>query len=124
MLKVATKTRQHVASPACRALFTSSGCRVIIAAIPPANAYAAQTNARTRAKDPNTSKGTVPLSRPRRAAYILLFGVAVEVVVVVGVAVPPGDASYFDAHFACTCSATKRPSLAGRPSTSACDLSI
>src|SRR5216684_452301 len=54
-LKVARKTKQQVAIPACRVLFTKSGCRVTIAPIPPANAYTAQTNAKTSAKDPNTS---------------------------------------------------------------------
>src|SRR6266851_2230602 len=40
-----------------------------------------------------------------------------------GFASPPGAASYFDAHLACTCSATKLPLFAKVPSTSACDLS-
>src|ERR1700675_997073 len=43
--------------PAWRVLLTRSGCRVIIAAIPPPNAYTAQINARRRANEPNTSTG-------------------------------------------------------------------
>src|SRR5439155_1633559 len=44
--------------PACRVLLISSGCRVKIAAIPPPNAYTAHTNAKTSAKEPNTSMAT------------------------------------------------------------------
>src|SRR5258708_35836782 len=40
-----------------------------------------------------------------------------------GLASPPGAASYFDAHLACTCSATNLPLSAKLPSTNACDLS-
>ena len=36
---------------------------------------------------------------------------------------PPGVASYLDAHLAWTCSAMNRPSVPGRPSISACELS-
>src|SRR2546429_186828 len=57
-LKVARKIRPQVAMPACRVLLISSGCRVKIAAIPPPNAYTAHTNAKTSAKEPNTSMAT------------------------------------------------------------------
>src|SRR6266851_10301775 len=115
-LKVARKIRQQVAIPACRVLLISSGWRVMIAAMPPPNAYTAHTNARMSAKEPNTSTAIPPLPRLFRVPYRSAeLGAAM--------AVPPGAASYLEAHFACTCSATKRPSSAGRPSTRAWDLS-
>src|SRR5205823_10302642 len=54
-----------------------------------------------------------------RAPYMPLFSVGL------GAAppLPPGAASYLEAHFACTTSATNRPSGPGRPSTRAWDLS-
>src|SRR5271166_3651906 len=57
-LNVPRKIRQHAAIPACRVLFTRRGCRVRIAAMPPTNAYTAQTNASRSAKEPNTSTET------------------------------------------------------------------
>src|SRR5260370_2127234 len=115
-LNVARKIRQQVAIPAWRVLLTSRGWRVTIAAMPPPNAYTAHTNARISAKEPNTSTATPPLPRRFRVPYRPVeLGAALTV--------PPGAASYLDAHFACTCSATNRPSSAGRPSTNACDLS-
>src|SRR4029077_20305897 len=87
--------------------------------MPPTKAYAAQRNARTSANDPNTSTETPPLPRPSQVGYIVLRWVGSEGVLLS----PPGAASYFEAHFACTCSATNRPSEAGRPSTSAWELS-
>src|SRR6266478_2449552 len=95
-LKVARKIRQHVAIPACRVLLISSGWRVIIAAMPPPNAYTAHTNAKMSAKVPNTSIATpLPPGRPR-VLYMLLRSVAL------GAAppLPPGAASYLEAHFA------------------------
>src|SRR2546423_1133945 len=71
-LNVATKIRPQVAMPACRVLLTSSGCRVKIAAIPPPNAYTAHTNAKTSAKEPNTSMATPLLPRRFRVRYMLL----------------------------------------------------
>src|SRR6267154_4523612 len=69
-LSVARKIRQHVAIPACRVLLISSGWRVIIAAMPPPNAYTAQTNAKTSAKEPNTSTANPPIPRRSRAPYL------------------------------------------------------
>src|ERR1700676_1859514 len=89
-----------------------------MAAIPPTNAYTAQTKANSNAKEPNTSTES-PLPPAKGECYIVLVRASPPA----GAGVPPGAASYFDAHFACTCSATKQPSAAGRPSTSACDLS-
>src|SRR5260370_22781800 len=57
-LNVARKIRQQVAIPAWRVLLISSGWRVIIAAMPPPNAYTAHTNAKMSAKVPNTSIAT------------------------------------------------------------------
>ena len=48
--------------PACRVLLTSRGWRVMIAAMPPPNAYTAQINARINANEPNTSTGILRLS--------------------------------------------------------------
>src|SRR5438105_1201159 len=95
-LKVARKIRQQVAIPACRVLLTKRGCRVSMAAIPPTKAYTAHTNASTSAKEPNKSTETSTLPRQFRELYILLgwedFAAAPPV--------PPGAASYFEAHFA------------------------
>src|SRR5229473_6480410 len=59
-LPVARKISPQVAIPACRALLTSNGCRVRIAAMPPTNAYPAHRNARSNAKEPNTSIAVLP----------------------------------------------------------------
>src|ERR1700694_6284735 len=95
-LNVARKIRQHVAIPAWRVLLISSGWRVIIAAMPPPNAYTAQTNAKMSAKVPNTSIATPRLPRRSRVLYMLLRSVDL------GAAppLPPGAASYLEAHFA------------------------
>src|SRR5258708_6949902 len=69
-LNVARKIRTQVAIPACRALLISSGWRVMIAAMPPPNAYTAQINARTSAKEPNTSTTMPPIPRRSRVPYI------------------------------------------------------
>src|SRR6266478_696134 len=66
-LSVARKIKQQVAIPAWRVLLISSGCRVIIAAMPPPNAYTAHITAKTSAKEPNTSTATPPL--PGRPGY-------------------------------------------------------
>src|SRR5579859_1395694 len=107
--------------PACRALLINKGCRVRMAAIPPANAYSAQTKASNNANEPKTSKQP-PLSNwyapgnhyPRYDRPVEPDGLGTS----------PGAASYFEAHFACTCSASKCPSEPIRPSISACELSI
>src|SRR6266436_4318951 len=95
-LSVARKIKQQVAIPAWRVLLISSGCRVSIAAMPPPNAYTAHINAKTSAKEPNTSTATPPIPRRARAPYIPLRSVEL------GLAppVPPGAASYLEAHFA------------------------
>src|SRR5215472_14068072 len=117
-LNVAMKISAHVAIPAWRVLLTSSGWRVTIAAMPPTKAYNAHINARRSAKDPNTSTALAPLPQFARGCYMLLC--CVELCVV---PVPPGAASYLEAHFAWTCSATNLPSELRCPSTRACDLS-
>src|ERR1700747_1157585 len=95
-LNVARKIRQQVAIPACLVLLISSGCRVMMAAMPPPNAYTAQINAKTNAKEPNTSTAVPPIPRKFRVLYIALRSVGL------GVAppLPPGAASYLEAHFA------------------------
>src|SRR5882762_11164955 len=115
------KINTQVAMPACRVLFTSSGCRVMMAAMPPTNAYTAQTNASRSVNEPNTSIVLPPLPEDLRLVRYMLL----RWVVPAGVGLsPPGAASYLEAHLACTCSATKRPSEPGCPSTTACDLSL
>src|SRR5208283_1347753 len=55
------KIRTQVAMPAWRVLLTSNGCRVMMAAMPPTNAYTAQTNASRSVNEPNTSISLPPL---------------------------------------------------------------
>src|SRR5437016_7257670 len=86
----------------------------MIAAMPPTTAYTAHTKATRSAKEPNTSTATPPLPRTSRVSYILLLWVELAAAPFLS---PPGAASYLEAHFACTCSATNRPSGPGRPST-------
>src|SRR5690349_6353051 len=69
-LNVARKISAHAAIPAWRALLIRRGCRVRIAAIPPANAYSAQTKASNRANEPNTSTPP-PLSNLSAPTYRL-----------------------------------------------------
>src|SRR2546429_4571534 len=95
-LKVARKIRQQVAMPACLVLLISSGCRVKIAAMPPPNAYTAHTNAKTSAKEPNTSMATPPLPRRFRVRYMLLRWGELAA----APPLPPGAASYLEAHLA------------------------
>src|SRR6267154_4513013 len=97
-LKVARKIKQHVAIPAWRVLLISSGWRVIIAAIPPPNAYTAHTNAKTSAKEPNTSMATPLLPRRFRVRYMLLRWGELAT----APPLPPGAASYLQAHLAGT----------------------
>src|SRR5712692_2329257 len=95
-LKVARKIMQQVAIPAWRVLLISSGCRGIIAPLPPPNASTPHMKAKTSAKEPNTSTATPPLPRRPRVPYVPLRSVEL------GLAppVPPGAASYLEAHFA------------------------
>src|SRR5712692_1031896 len=66
-------TRRQTAMPAFRALLMSSGRRVMTAAMPAATAEAAETNARSRAKDPKRSKEAPPFS-PDGLALLLRGG--------------------------------------------------
>src|SRR5216684_9241399 len=93
-LNVARKIRQQVAIPAWRVLLISSGWRVTIAAMPPPNAYTAHTNARTSAKDPNISMAIPPLPRRSRVRYMLVRWAELAA----APPVPPGAASYLEAH--------------------------
>ena len=90
--------------------------RVRMAAIPPTNAYSAQTKASNSANEPNTST-LPPLSEP--SAPCCTYANYERPVEFDGFGASPGAASYFEAHFACTCSATNRPSEPIRPSISA-----
>src|SRR5713101_8611531 len=105
-LKVAKKIRPQVAIPAWRVLLNKRGWRVTMAAMPPTKAYRAHTNAKRSAKEPKTSTATPPLPRSLRVVYMLLRCVEPDAVPLP----PPGAASYLEAHLACTCSATNRPS--------------
>src|SRR5437764_13722737 len=110
-LKVARKIRQQLAIPACRVLLTRRGCRASIAAIPPTKAYTAYTNASTSAKEPNKSTETSTLPRQFQELYMVLGWDDFAA----GPPVPPGAASSFEAHLACTRSATTRTSHVERP---------
>src|SRR5579884_1172950 len=66
-LTVPMKIKPQAAIPACRALLIKRGCRVVIAKMPPTNAYAAQTNARSSANEPNTSTELPPISLAAQA---------------------------------------------------------
>src|SRR5690348_17300458 len=68
-----------------------------------------------------TSRGT---ARRARLTYIELFAAASLAVAALPGGSAVGAASYFDAHFACTCWAVKLPLRSRLPSTNACDLSI